>query len=121
MPTPRDVLERYFDALRTADWKGLAACLAPDVRRTGPYLDVVEGREPYAAFLARTLARLANYRLWVDRVLEIDDRTSLVLLREVLDVEGVSTAFPEALLFGFDETGLIASVDVYIKQPPRAR
>jgi hypothetical protein len=121
VPTPRDVLDRYFDALRTRDRQALAACLAPNVRRTGPYLDVVEGREPYADFLAHTLAKLANYQLWVDRVMEFDDRTSLVLLREVLDVEGVPTAFPEALLFGFDETGLIASVDVYIKQPPRAR
>ena len=42
-----------------------------------------------------------------------------LILSEILDVGGVSTEFPEALLFEFDENGKIGAVDIYIKQPPR--
>ena len=45
--------------------------------------------------------------------------TGDLITRGILDVEGVSTEFPEALLFEFDEAGGIESVDIYIKQPPR--
>ena len=41
-----DVLERYFQALRGHDWVGLGDCLAADVCRSGPYLDVVRGTKP---------------------------------------------------------------------------
>ena len=39
-------------------WEALASCLAADVYRTGPYLDVVHGREAYVDFLAKTLPAL---------------------------------------------------------------
>jgi hypothetical protein len=35
------VLDDSFDALRSRDWALLAKCVAEDVHRTGPYLDVV--------------------------------------------------------------------------------
>ena len=33
-------------------WPDVAACLAPDVERIGPYRDIVRGRDAYAEFLA---------------------------------------------------------------------
>lgn len=111
------VLERYFDALRRHDWSALSACLSEDVRRSGPYLDVVEGRAAYVGFLKRVVPQLPNYRLDVSRVRRLEDGAALVELSETTDVEGVSTAFPEALLFEFDAGGRIRSVDVYLKDP----
>lgn len=113
-----EVLDRYFESLRSHDWEVLADCLAPDVHRTGPYLDVVKGREAYVAFLSGVMPTLRNYTLKVNRVRPLGDGEVLVELSETLDVEGASTEFPEALVFGFADDGRIARVDVYIKQPP---
>lgn len=115
-----ETLDRYLAALPAQDWEALGACLAPDVHRTGPYLDVVEGREAYVAFLAGVIPTLPNYALTVHRVRKLDGGAHLVELSETLDVGGVPTEFPEALLFDFDGDGLIARVDIYIKQPPGA-
>lgn len=114
-----EILDRYFEALRAHDWERLAACLADDVERTGPYLDVLRGREAYAAFLAKVLPTLRNYRLEVREVRRISDRSAVALLSEILDVDGRSTEFPEAILFDLDADGRIVRVDVYLKQPPR--
>ena len=111
-------LDQYVDALRTQNWGSLAGCLAEDVHRTGPYLDEVRGREAYVAFLARVIPAMKNYELVVHRVRKLDDETALVELSEILDLEGVRTECPEAILFGFDGQGLIRRVDIYIKQPP---
>ena len=122
MPVAMDVLERYFQALRDHDWVGLGDCLAADVRRTGPYLDVVRGKQAYVRFLSRVVPALPNYALDVSRVRALPDGSALVELSETLDVDGVATAYPEALIFDFDGDGRILRVDIYIKQPggPRA-
>ena len=111
-------LDRYFEALRTHDWKGLESCLADDVHRTGPYLDVVRGKKAYVDFLSRVIPSLRNYELKISRVRSFDDKSALVELIEALDANGVRREFPEALLFDFNEEGLIQRVDIYIKQPP---
>ena len=112
-------LDRYFESLRTQDWKRLAECLAEDVHRTGPYLDVVRGREAYVAFLAKVIPTLRNYDLRVTRVRTLAPASAVVELSEFADVDGERREFPELLLFDFDEIGLIRRVDVYIKQPQR--
>ena len=111
-------LEHYFEALRTHDWESLGTCLADDVHRTGPYLDVVRGKQAYVEFLSGIIPTLRNYELKVFRVRELDGGSALVELSETLDVDGVRREFPEALLFDFDDEGLILRVDVYMKQPP---
>jgi hypothetical protein len=115
------VLDAYFEALRTQDWASLAACLAEDVHRTGPYLDVVRGRRAYVEFLAGVIPTLRNYDLRVQRVRHLGGESAVVELSEIADVGGVRTEFPEVLLFDFDATGSILRVDVYIKQPPAPR
>lgn len=114
-----EALDRYFEALQTQDWENLAACLAEDVHRTGPYVDVVTGKQAYVEFLAGVIPTLKNYELKVHTVRPLDGGSALALLSEVLDVAGVRTEFPEALVFDFTETGLIQRVDIYIKQPPQ--
>ena len=116
-----DVLERYFAAMRAHDWPALAATLAENVHRTGPYLDHVHGREAYVDFLARVVPTLSNYALDVARIRAIEGGGALVELSESMDRDGARRTYPEALLFGFDRDGRIARVDVFIKQPPSAR
>ena len=112
------VLERYFEALRSHDWVRLAECLADDVHRTGPYLDVVKGKRAYVEFLSRLLPTLPNYALKIARIRKVGEASAIAELTETLDVEGVSREFPEALLFDFDEAGRILRIDIYVKRPP---
>jgi ketosteroid isomerase-like protein len=114
------VLERYFEALRSHDWASLAECLADDVHRTGPYLDVVKGKRAYVEFLSRVVPTLPNYALSVTRIRKLGEVSAVVELTESLDVDGVSREFPEALFFDFDEEGRILRVDIYVKRPPIA-
>ena len=118
-----DVLERYFDAIRRHDWQQLAECLAEDVERTGPYLDVVRGRQAYVAFLSGLVPALRGYRLDVSGVRRLADGSALVQLRERVEVDGVAIEFPEAILFDFDAGGRIGRVAVYLQDPrgPRSR
>jgi hypothetical protein len=109
-------LEEYFAALRSQDWKRLAGCLADDVCRSGPYLDVLRGRQAYVEFLSRVIPTLPNYELVVRRTRMLGAGSALVELSEILDVDGVRTEFPELLVFDFDAAGAIARVDIYIKQ-----
>ncbi len=111
------VLDRYFAAMKSHDWESLSGCLAHDVRRTGPYLDVVRGRDAYLAFLSGVLPTLPHYQLEVSRIRRLEDGSALVELSETLDVKGVATTFPEALLFEFDGEGRIRTVDIYLKDP----
>ena len=113
------VLARYFEALQKQDWESLGSCLADNVHRTGPYLDTVHGKEAYVEFLAGVIPTLRNYALEVHEVRSLEGGSVLALLSEILDRDGVRTAFPEALVFDFDVDGLIQRVDIYIKQPPR--
>jgi hypothetical protein len=108
-------LERYFEALRAQDWEGLGRCLAEDVHRTGPYLDEVRGRQAYVEFLSKVIPALRGYELEVSRTRGLEDGSALVELSEIVELDGVRTEFPEALLFGFDDRGLIRRVDIYVK------
>ena len=54
-------------------------------------------------------------------LVELEGGSALVELSEILDVDGVRTEFPEALVFDFAPDGRIQRVDVFIKQPPSRR
>ena len=119
MTPMREVLERYFAAMRAHDWPALADTLALHVHRTGPYQDHVRGRQAYVEFLARVLPALQNYALDVAEIRAVEGGGALALLSESMDREGGRKTYPEALLFEFDGDGRIARVDVFIKEPPR--
>ena len=114
----KDVLLRYFDAMRRHDWEALADTLAEDVHRTGPFLDEVHGKRAYVEFLAGVIPKLANYALDVARIRTIEDGGAIVELSESMDRDGRRETHPEALLFEFDAAGRIARVDIYLKRPP---
>lgn len=115
---PGETLDRYFQALRDHDWKTVRDCVTADVHRTGPYADVVVGRDAYADFLAGVIPTLENYELRVHDVDHSADGHAWVRLSEILDLKGRRTEHPEALRFEFAEDGRISRIDIYLKRPP---
>jgi SnoaL-like domain len=115
------VVERYLTCLAANDWDGLAATVADEgLIREGPFCDVVEGKEPYVAFLRDVFSRLEGYRLTVQRVSHVSDRLSYVELTETFKINGVPTEYPECLLFEQNEDSLIWHVSVFMKRPGEA-
>jgi limonene-1,2-epoxide hydrolase len=118
----KDVVERYLAALAAHDWTAVAASLAPDVRRMGPYRDSYVGRESYATFLGDTIDVLDGYQLDVDRML-VAGSTVTVELRETVDDGDARLETCEAVVFD-TAGGLITAVAVYLqtseRHPPRS-
>jgi limonene-1,2-epoxide hydrolase len=113
-----EVIERYFDALARHDWRALSACLAEEgLVRTGPFADVVHGRDAYVAFLQGLMPTLRGYRLEVAAIHPIAERRAVAELSETMEVDGALRTFPEAIFFGLDAAGRIAEVTIYIQQP----
>jgi len=115
--TTTGTVERYLACLAVHDWDGLAATIAEDdLIRQGPYLDVVEGKQPYLKFLRGVFASLEGYRLDVHRISHTSDRVCYVELSETFDIDGVPTEYPECLVFEQNSDDLINRVSVFIKQ-----
>jgi hypothetical protein len=112
-----DVVERYLAGLTAHDWAAVAATLAPDIQRMGPYRDAYRGREPYAAFLAQTIDALGGYQLDVDRV-HVSGRIVTVELRETVDDGDARLETSEAVVFDTAD-GLITHVAVYLQTSER--
>lgn len=110
------VVERYLSCLAAHDWEGLAATLADQgFARDGPFRDLVEGKEPYVAFLRGVVTSLKGHELTVQRVSHASDRVSYVELTETVEADGVATAYPECIVFERDEGGLIRHVSVFMQ------
>jgi ketosteroid isomerase-like protein len=110
-----DIVERYLDRLVAHDWDGMAACLAPDVVRVGPFGDTYSPRDRYVAFLADLMPRLPNYAMKLSRVVYAGD-IAVAELSETLDVDGAPLETPEALVFELDDSGRIAHIAIYIQR-----
>ena len=106
------MVEQYFDRLLAHDWDGLAATLAPDVVRVGPFGDVSSGRDAYVAFIAGLMPRLPDYSMERGRSVDAGDVVT-VELTEVVEVGGAPVRTPEALVFDLDGDGLIARITIY--------
>jgi len=113
----QDVVERYLAGLAAHDWEAVAATLADDVERMGPYRDAYRGRDAYAAFLAETVAALRGYRLDVDRILTAGPVVT-VELRETVDDGADRLETSEAVVFD-TAGGRITKVAVYLQTSER--
>lgn len=112
-----DAVDAYLGAIARHDWEALAATLAPDVVRIGPFGDTYEGRDAYVAFLADLMPRLPGYRLEVHRVVRTDGgHVAVAELSETVTVDGTPLETPESLVFDLDATGRIRRVAVYIQR-----
>jgi len=108
-----DVVQRYLDALPGADETTIAATLAPDIERIGPYRDIYRGRAEYASFLAATISALADYELAIKRFLVAGTVVTVELSETVADGDG-RLRTDEAVVFDVAD-GLIARVAVFLQ------
>jgi limonene-1,2-epoxide hydrolase len=113
----REVVQRYLAGLAAHDWNAVAASLAPDVERLGPYNDDFRGREEYAAFLERTISALAGYELEVDRVIADGSRVA-VELSETVDDKDARLRTDETVVFDV-AGGSIVRVAVFLQTSER--
>jgi hypothetical protein len=112
------VVEEYLRTFAAFDWEGFAAILADEnLRRVGPFMDVIETKEDYVDFLSKLMPTLINYEVRVDRVSDCGSKRFLVELSEIFDVDGVRTEYPQADLFEVDAAGKISGVSIFMKVP----
>jgi ketosteroid isomerase-like protein len=109
------VVRRYLDRLVAHDWEAMAACLAEDVVRVGPFGDTYTPRDVYVAFLTDLMPALPGYSMQIDRVLE-HGPTVLVELTEFVDISGSPLETPEALVFDLDAQNRISHIAIYIQR-----
>ncbi len=109
------VVRRYLERLVAHDWDAMAACLAEDVVRVGPFGDTYTPRDLYVAFLAELMPALPGYSMRIDRVLTMGG-TVLVELTEIVDMGGSPLETPEALVFDLDAEDRIAHITIYIQR-----
>lgn len=110
------IVERYLAAVAGQDWEALAACVASDVRRVGPFGDVYEGRDAYVAYLQGVMPTLAGYRMEVDRVVSAEGAPVQVAeLSETVELDGRPVRTPESLVFDLDGDGRIRRISIYIQ------
>ena len=110
---PGAVVHDYLVALAAGDWDALVATLAPDIHRIGPYGDVYDGRELYAAFLRETITSLSGYELVVSRVRAAGSVVT-VELNETVDDDGKRLRTDEAVVFDV-AADRITRVAVYLQ------
>lgn len=109
------VVVRYLDRMVAHDFDAMAACLAEDVVRVGPFGDTYTPRDRYVAFLAELMPSLPGYSMRIDRVQGIG-RTVLVELTEIVEIGGSPLETPEALVFDLDDDDRIAHIAIYIQR-----
>lgn len=112
------IIERFLDAMVTHQWAAMGECVSKNVERTGPFRDVYSGRDKYVEFLSGLMPTLAGYRMDVDRVTYTPDgKRAFAELSETVEMDGVPTRTPEALVFELNDDGLIERIDIYIQTP----
>ncbi len=109
-----EIVRRYLAALGAQDWGALAACVAVDVERIGPYGDVYRGRAPYVDFLREIVGSLEGYVLHVERLVETDATVVAELHETIATPEGRRRTH-EAVVFDVDGEG-IRRVAVYLRK-----
>jgi hypothetical protein len=111
-------IEEYLRAFAARDWTAFDAILSDEqLRRVGPFMDVIESKADYVDFLSHLMPTLVNYEVRVDRISETGPRRFLVELSEIFDVDGVRTEYPQADLFETDAAGKVCGVSIFMKTP----
>ncbi|MBM3692815.1 MAG: nuclear transport factor 2 family protein [Actinomycetota bacterium] len=111
----RATVTRFFTSMAAGEWDAMAACVAPDVVRVGPFRDVKVGRDDYRDFLAATIGALEGYRLDLQRVWT-DGERAVAQLSETMVVDGRPRRTDEAIVCDLGPDGLIRRVEVYLQR-----
>jgi ketosteroid isomerase-like protein len=110
-----ETVTRFLDRMAAFDWDAMAACVADDVARVGPYRDEKQGRQDYRDFLAATIEALDGYRMGVQRIWS-DGAHAFAQLSETLNVDGRPRRTDEVLVLDLGPDGLISRVEVYLQR-----
>lgn len=112
------VVEDFVALYAARDWDRLAACFSPSgFERIGPYGDVIASGQEYIDFLRRVVPTLQEgYELKPAHIAYAGD-TVIAELIEHLEIDGVMTDLPEAIVFRLDDAGLIKGMHLYLQQP----
>lgn len=110
-----DLVARYLDRIVAQDWEAMSQCLSEDVVRTGPFGDTYSGKRAYVEFLSGLMPTLEGYSMRVDRIVA-HGAFAVAQLTETVAIGGVPVDTPEALVFDFDDDGLIAGISIYIQR-----
>jgi uncharacterized protein DUF4202/SnoaL-like protein len=113
----RDTVGRYLSHMAAGKWAELRETLAPDVHRIGPYNDVFDGADAYAAFLEETITALSGYELVINRMTAADGVVA-VELSETVDDRDARLHTDETVVFDV-AGGLITRVAVYLRTSER--
>jgi hypothetical protein len=109
-------VERFFEHLSARDWESLRQVLEPEVARIGPFGDRVAGRDAYLAMLGEAVP--ADYGNDVHRVTYAPDgRAAFARVTEHLGYPDSAMHLEETYLFGLDENGLVAQIEVFWQTP----
>jgi ketosteroid isomerase-like protein len=112
------IVETYLERMVAHDFEAMAACLAEDVVRVGPYGDTYSPRGPYVAMLSQLMPALPGYSMEISRIMVADERHVVVELSETVEIDGAPLVTPEALVFDLNDDGLIAHIAIYIQTLP---
>ena len=109
------IVERYLDAMVRHDWDAMAACLADEVVRIGPFGDTYTPKAPYVAFLADLMPKLPGYQMEIHRLVDAG-ATVVVELSETVELDGTAVVTPESLVVDLDDEGRIGRIAIYIQR-----
>jgi hypothetical protein len=113
-------VEDFVESYRAHDWARLAGCLSDSgFERVGPYLDVIDSKTEYVAFLQRVVPTLGpRYELAPVRISRGEDgTTAFAELIERVEIEGTLTDIPEVIVFDLAADGLIGRMRLFLQQP----
>jgi hypothetical protein len=112
------VVEDFVTFYAARDWDSLAGCFSRGgFERIGPYGDVIASSQGYLDFLRRVVPSLKEgYALKPTHIAAAGD-TVVAELVEHLEIDGVMTDLPEAIIFRLDDEGLITGMHLYLQQP----
>jgi hypothetical protein len=126
MQQSRRNLDAFLRSLPARDWATIATTMTPDVKRHGiednPDTDAVQGRDAYIAWLSGFADPLYEYGWTIHRILFDEDTGAATVMCSThyrVRADDVPFGYRLAMVFGFDSSGLIDSVDLYWKTPAK--
>lgn len=111
---PTELVAHYLSCMFARNWDGLAATLAPDVVRHGPYNDTFVGPEAYVSFLRSTFDWMQDYEMEIHRIWGEGDLVCAELA-ETVTLDGRRLRTEEALVIEVRERR-IQRVSIFLQK-----
>jgi len=116
------VFQNYLQGIIDRDWDQVRPTLAENVHREGydGPRDSTDGREPYLAFLDRTMTPLQGFGYDVHRVTTADDgKVGLIEVTSTYTEDGDTFGYRMCYVITVNDDDLIDNIEIYWKTPDR--